>query len=484
MIDKVELWWHSDDESTDITALAGELEWSESNDRHSMKLGFKLPDTNEEYLPHYTIAAGDKIELIYKSELTGDTTVYCFVVTDVKREKPERSITAYDFCWYVEKNNVIIQFENISVKSAIEKLCGKLGIAVGEICDMGYVISGVYIDSAESVIEELIEKQKDSDGNEYSYEMRAEKLYVYKLPEDIESYRYKPAENVAEYDVSDIHSEVEYSHSITNMVNSVTAIVKGSTENSLPAMEYTISDTTNIKKYGTLSGKLEVSADKQNEIAVLAKNELNDKNKIKREISTKMQGAVNARVNRVMHICDEYTGLDALFRIKEVTHRYQAGIYTMEVKLEYVKENSTATYEESSVKREDVDLNGSYTTLASESTDARFERLYQVAQKYLGIPYVWGGSTPAQGFDCSGFVCYVLNESGAMSVARTTAQGLYNLTTHVKSPKPGDLCFWYDGASIYHVAIYIGNGKNIQAPQSGEVVSIKKDSGVYCYGRY
>ena len=87
------------------------------------------------------------------------------------------------------------------------------------------------------------------------------------------------------------------------------------------------------------------------------------------------------------------------------------------------------------------------------------------AEKYLGYPYVWGGSSPSTSFDCSGFVSWVINHSG-WSVGRQTAQGLYNLCTPVSSAqaKPGDLIFFvgtYDTAGVSHVGIYVGGGMMI-----------------------
>lgn len=102
-------------------------------------------------------------------------------------------------------------------------------------------------------------------------------------------------------------------------------------------------------------------------------------------------------------------------------------------------------------------------------SDARFAALIHEAEKYLGYPYVWGGSTPETSFDCSGFVCWSINQSGVGSVGRTTAQGLYNLCTPVSAvdAKPGDLLFFtgtYDSPGpVSHVAIYVGDNMMIHA---------------------
>ncbi len=102
-------------------------------------------------------------------------------------------------------------------------------------------------------------------------------------------------------------------------------------------------------------------------------------------------------------------------------------------------------------------------------SDEVFAAMIAEAEKYLGYPYVWGGSNPNTSFDCSGFVCWVVNHTeGLANVGRTTANGLRSLTTAVSpdSARPGDLVFFKDtyanapqGAS--HVGIYVGNGMMI-----------------------
>ena len=88
-------------------------------------------------------------------------------------------------------------------------------------------------------------------------------------------------------------------------------------------------------------------------------------------------------------------------------------------------------------------------------TDERFNTLITEAEKYLGYPYVWGGSSPSTSFDCSGFVSYVLTNSDLCNTGRLGAQGLYNISTPVSDPQPGDLVFFsYNAAGdTDHVAL-------------------------------
>ena len=108
-----------------------------------------------------------------------------------------------------------------------------------------------------------------------------------------------------------------------------------------------------------------------------------------------------------------------------------------------------------------------YQVPAEALTDEEFAAIYKEAQKYVGTPYVWGGSTPDTGFDCSGYVCWVYNQNG-YDVGRTTANGLWNKSQHISEAeaKPGDLVFFegtYDTPGKSHVGIYLGNGKMVSA---------------------
>lgn len=101
--------------------------------------------------------------------------------------------------------------------------------------------------------------------------------------------------------------------------------------------------------------------------------------------------------------------------------------------------------------------------------DEQFAAMMAEAEKYIGFPYVWGGSSPATSFDCSGFVSWVVNNCGVgWNVGRLTAQGLYNICTPVSEAKakPGDLVFFeytYEGPWITHVGIYVGDGYILHA---------------------
>ena len=101
--------------------------------------------------------------------------------------------------------------------------------------------------------------------------------------------------------------------------------------------------------------------------------------------------------------------------------------------------------------------------------DAQVEALLREADKYVGTPYVWGGSTPSTGFDCSGFVCWSFKASGTYPLERTTAQGIYNKCAHVNpgEEKPGDIIFftgtYSSGNPVTHVGIVVQPGMMVHA---------------------
>ena len=152
--------------------------------------------------------------------------------------------------------------------------------------------------------------------------------------------------------------------------------------------------------------------------------------------------------------------------------------------------------------RPDIFGNDIYATLGGEYTDydipgealtdTRFANMIREAEKYLGYPYVWGGSSPSSSFDCSGFVSWVINNCGnGWSVGRLTANGLMGVCDIIpkSSAKPGDLIFFqgtYDTSGASHVGIYVGNGMMIHCGNPISYASIESNywqQHFYCFGR-
>ena len=133
-----------------------------------------------------------------------------------------------------------------------------------------------------------------------------------------------------------------------------------------------------------------------------------------------------------------------------------------------------------------------YTIPGEALTDETFRKLITEAEKYLGYPYVWGGSSPQTSFDCSGFVCWVFKNSGVYPLGRTTAQGIFDQCTPVRpsDAKPGDIIFftgtYNSGCPVSHVGIYVGNGMMIHCGNPIQYASVNSNywtQHFYAYGR-
>lgn len=132
-----------------------------------------------------------------------------------------------------------------------------------------------------------------------------------------------------------------------------------------------------------------------------------------------------------------------------------------------------------------------YTVNSAYLSDPTFEALITEAEKYLNYPYVWGGSNPDTSFDCSGFVSYVLTNSGLVNTGRLGAQGLYNVCAPVSraNAQPGDLIFFtgtYDTPGVSHVGIYVGDNVMLHCGDPIQYTAINTSywqSHFYAFGR-
>lgn len=125
-------------------------------------------------------------------------------------------------------------------------------------------------------------------------------------------------------------------------------------------------------------------------------------------------------------------------------------------------------------------------------SDATFAKLMGEATKYIGYPYVWGGSSPSTSFDCSGFVCWSYTHSGVYNLPRTTAQGIYNQCAKVSraEARPGDLVFftrtYVSSEPVTHIGIYVGENQMLHCGNPIKYASIDTNywsSHMYGFGR-
>ena len=199
---------------------------------------------------------------------------------------------------------------------------------------------------------------------------------------------------------------------------------------------------------------------------------------------------------------DVHDTLDRIFSLQyRLEERVRGGVCTVKLTVKLMEEiaKSVLTDEQYERYKLYMETKGNYPELfSSEHTIAvmsmplaesdTFSKVKVEAEKYLGYPYVWGGSSPSTSFDCSGFVSYVYNQCG-WSFGRLGAQGLYNICSRTSSPRPGDLVFFvgtYDTAGISHVGIYVGDGWMLHCGDPISYANLNSSywqSHLYAYGR-
>ena len=308
---------YHDGKARDITASTGSIEWSDSLD--SLGAEFSFACKKGPYV-------GDLAVLFY-----GKTEIFRGIILSVGfSDGQTREIKGRDFAWYLDKNEVAIQFKKISAKQAIEKLCDRYDVPIGSIAKMNTSIKKVYKgETAYDIIMNILSQVEEETGNKHRIEMRKGKLYVVKNSSiKVEPYYINEAgKKVISAEVCAISG----SRSIEEMKNKI--VVAGSGEDSLQ-IKATVKDSKSIKKYGLLT-KVETQ-DNLNEAKArnIGKNKLKELDRIETSFTATMQGGVNTQSGRLIYFNRPEVGVKGWYLIRSCRHQITNGKHTITCEME------------------------------------------------------------------------------------------------------------------------------------------------------
>lgn len=313
----------------DITSFVGNISWSDSVDTLGSQLDFSTGYSSERYFPKFDINCGDIVIMVEEYEIFRG-----IIVTKDFSSYSEISYTAFDFLWYFNKSKVIKQFNGINAGAAIGQLCSEFSISVGSIAPMRSLVNHIYYENTVSeIIDEILEQEFNETGKTYIKEIDKGSFYIFeKYSKTVKGF-FRPASNIAPFDVTLVPAMPSRSFSIEDMKNSI-LIISGE-ENSV----YTAGkaqDTESISKYGLLQEIESIDDEQLNKAQNTAQNRLKEFNKVAETSSIQLLGDFNVRSGRVIAITENYTGMNGNYFIKSCSHSISAGIHTMDLELEGV----------------------------------------------------------------------------------------------------------------------------------------------------
>lgn len=310
-----------------ITQLVGDLSWSSNEDSLGIELTFELAYNDSKYFKSYDlIDIGDHIALFSAGKL-----IQKFIIVDESVSgRFGKSYTAFDYSWYLNKNQTVIQFKKIAASQAIQKLLDKQGIK-HNITKIKTLITHIYKGEVISdIIADILEQATAETGNKYRVEMDKDVLTIKKTSDLVIDPKVRLSKNTPAFSVVSAIGSPERSRSIQEMKNNI--LVVNNNEESSKVLA-TASSAGNIAKFGQLTEVVEVDEKDEAQARNVARTKLAELNKIEETISLSLLGHDDIRAGRILNINEPITGIKGRYRIKSAAHTVSKGIHLVSVEL-------------------------------------------------------------------------------------------------------------------------------------------------------
>ena len=311
--------------ANNITPKVGNLNWSDSVDSLGTEFSFDMPHSYWDKEFKDVLSCGDIIVISHSSNE---------ILRGVITETPINgdSYKGYDFAFYLNKSECVVQFKRIAADEAIKQLCAKYNVPVGSVSKMPTAIKKVYKDqTVYDVIKDILEQVKQETGQDHRIEMIKGKLQITKSG----SIKIKPTyiDELGKKVICTKSASINGSRSIEGMKNQV--IVAGTDENKEQIKSIAISKKS-VAKYGLLS-EVQTFDDLNNAKAKnKAKTILKELNKVSTNFTAEMIGNDSVRSGRLLYFDRPEAKIKGWYKIKSVTHTVNNGIHTMSCEMERV----------------------------------------------------------------------------------------------------------------------------------------------------
>lgn len=296
----------------DISKYCGEISWSDSIDSLGMQLNFAA--TKEIFLD-----TGDYFQLKKDNILITDG-----IAISKSKSYYKNQFSIFDFAWYLNESEEIVQFKNIGSNQAIIKLLGKYNVKIGAVDAPSISITYIYKDKKVSeIIRHILSMVTDETGQKFRIEMRNGKIFIEKYSKLKVSPKYQNAINLAAINSLDYMSkDFTYTESLQGMKNKIVLV---SSEEKSKAIIEEKEDAESIKKYGLMQ-EVKIVDDKDiSKSKNIASNMLKNLNRKTKDISFNILGDINLRSGRYLDINNEF--FSGTFLIKSTNHTYNKGIH-------------------------------------------------------------------------------------------------------------------------------------------------------------
>lgn len=316
-------------EATDITAVTSN--YSRSDNVDALGMDFKFDQMAN---PLDNNFSGMKVEIGGKVVFSNNNkTVFEGIITDLNQSgMSKRSWTAYDFAFYLNKSEEMIQYNKVSANTAIQQLCERQNIPVGSICSMPTLINKIYDGQPVSeIIRDIIKQYTDETGNKVRFEVRENKLFVELYKELVLTATYTPVTGEGSFDVTEYPGEYSMTASMGDMKNKVMVVSSKEKHTQIWA---TAQAEEHIRQYGLLQ-KIEKVEDKETSKAnQIAKKILDENDRVRTKQTVKLFGDDSIRAGRSLVFNQPLINLVGTFLVKNCTHSYSNNNHFMVLDLE------------------------------------------------------------------------------------------------------------------------------------------------------